>query len=118
MMTDEYISYKTAKLLKAKGFEMNGLTCFNVFKGHMYEIEGVQSEIFTADDDVTIPTAQSAMKWLRDEHNVLIVIDKAPEFYYWELEDNITGEDIEGYGEAPTYEEACEMAIKYCVERL
>ena len=118
MMTDKYISYKTAKLLKHKGFEMDGLTVYNVFKGHMYEIEGVQSEMFKADEDVTIPTIYSAMQWLREEHNILIVVDRAPDFYYWELEDNTTGEDIEGYGEAPTYEEACEMAINYALTKI
>ena len=71
MITEDYVSFETAKLLKEKGFKTYSFSCFNVFKGYTYEIQG---ENITADDDVTIPTLQMAMKWLREEKDVQIEI--------------------------------------------
>ena len=65
-----------------------------------------------------------AMKWLRELHNIFISIsfrfsrnaDNDINFsYYAEKYENHYGY---GDGEFNSYEEACEAAIKYCLENL
>ena len=121
MITEDYVSFETAKLLKEKGFENDAISCINVFKGHIYKI---QDRLIHADDDVTIPTLQMAIKWLRKNHQIFIrpnINFLYPIRYYCEIfcyGDNLkTQQDVttENF-ESP--EEACEAAIKYCLENL
>lgn len=123
MVTEDYVSFETAKLLKKKGFETYSFSCFNVFKGYTYEIQG---ENITADDNVTIPTLQMAMKWLREVYGICIELLFHPnkEDWGWYFQilviDNIK-KCFCGYGPYKTYssyEKTCEAAIKYCLENL
>ena len=129
MITEDYVSYETAKLLKEKGFSCDEISCIKVFKGHTYKIHGT---VIDADEDVTIPTIQLAMKWLREVHNIYINIDihwlyfaNQNGFMYIItkiLENgtdyvNSNGDENDEYFYS-TYEEACEAAIKYCLENL
>jgi hypothetical protein len=75
---------------------------------------------------LAIPTHQMAMAWLREVHNIFIVIE--PHMYdyineknssyvisLWQgdnYSENITSKDY------PTYEEAVEAALKYSLENL
>ena len=79
------------------------------------------------------PTLQIAMKWLREEHNQIIVPNVRVEdpisgiincyiVGMWYIPKNNDGalcftspSPENGYS---TYEEACEAAIKYCLENL
>ena len=129
MITEDYVSYETAKLLKKSGFDSDEISCINVFKGHTYKIHGT---VIDADEDVTIPTIQLAMKWLREVHNIYINIDihwlyfaNQNGFMYIItkiLENgtdyvNSNGDENDEYFYS-TYEEACEAAIKYCLKSL
>jgi len=130
MVTEDYVSFEVAKLLKEKGFENSEPTCINVFKGHIYKIQ--DNEII-ADDDVTIPTLQMAMKWLREVHKLGVF----PTTYYREMGGNVrhdygstivrldtfeiigNSENIRDYTfEADSYEETAEKAIRYCLENI
>ena len=70
--------------------------------------------------NISAPTLQMAMKWLREVHNLHVDID--PSEGDWkpnvvELKDWSCVDD----GSIPicnSYEEACEAAIKYCIENL
>ena len=118
MITEDYVSYETAKLLKEKGFNSNEISCINVFKGHTYKI---QDTVIDADEDVTIPTIQLTMKWLRNIHGLFIHIDVIREASCWLVDIQDIKEDVNIYpvkNEFPNYEEACEAAIKYCLENL
>ena len=76
------------------------------------------------------PTQQLVMKWLREEKNihveVNIVFDRYIRDWFFGYGFYITslkGPDYEklaecDYNEYRTYEEACEAAIKYCLENL
>lgn len=127
MITEDYASFETAKLLKEKGFSCDEISCIKVFKGHTYKIQGT---VIDADEDVTIPTLQMAMKWLREEKKIGIEINT--NFYHydgnkWRYEygfcifqlsgsfEKFAECDYDGY---KTYEQACESAIKYCLEKL
>jgi hypothetical protein len=124
MITEDYISFETAKLLKEKGFDKK---CFTVYNndGKFYDTRyGIAPSI-----EIPAPTLQMAMKWLREVHKIEIWvhydIDKATWWggcnpMYEEDEENsnmfqsLLGFDYPG----KTYEEACEAAIKYCLENL
>ena len=148
MITEDYCSYEVAKLLKEKGFDEPttfvwyqhlpiSLDCQNLvnkkardyfyhdettehnssYKNSIHKPEYIHGDIFSC------PTHQMAMKWLRDAHDIIIIID------YDEDEDC---EDNERYGFTiyrknerkvdlatfPTYEQAVEAALKYCLTNL
>ncbi len=117
MITEDYVSFEVAKLLKEKGFKGQG--------EHFYEDNKITNYInywsrITPEqryEAIEAPTLQMAMKYLREVHNILIVIDRHSTGYGWEIEDNTTGQP-KGIGECNSYEEACGEAIKYCLTNL
>ena len=80
MITEDYVSFETAKLLKEKGFD-EPCECFydtenndpSIVNGWMVisnsELEKREFVCYSA------PTLQMAMKWLRETHNVLVIPD-------------------------------------------
>lgn len=139
MITEDYVSFETAKLLKAKGF--------NEYCEKSYSLEGKLYSNFP-DNCILAPTLQMAMKWLRDVHNIDINIKAecgmlgikvyTPSILTYtrmdklHAEDNMTRWRMHEYffryqndtGVIPairyfdTYEEAANAAIKYCLEKL
>ena len=75
-------------------------------------------------DDIKVEqiTLQSAMKWLREVHNIVIVI--TPSMFWGKYNVAIYKRDNEypfgfdGDSLISSYEEACKAAIKYCLEKL
>ena len=158
MITEDYVSFETAKLLKEKGFRENTNRYYNAQYGQIRTV----SDIFMTDwndDDymkrilmdgaVAIPTIQMAMKWIQDAHNIVVVpnyeyeFDNTPWCYkIFKLEENgkpevvaVKGVSYDKDGNPTehivglrdyersdsdyiTREEACEAAIKYCLENL
>jgi len=133
MITEDYVSFETAKLLKEKGFDEN--TPVNYFIGDDKPRGCVIGEMIhhrKLEEDthlIACPTLQMAMKWLRDEKHYYIqvmldgwacgghmgyyvVIQKTDSDFNMMLQDVV---DEVFY---QTYEEACEAAIKYCLEIL
>ena len=131
MITEDYVSFETAKLLKEKGF--NEICKYeysvpNVDKGYVLQrfFKPIKnSELI--DDAYTAPTLGMAMKWLRElKRCIIVIIPKwftpygcAKYAYSIWADDNleIDGE-VDKDTEYDTYEEACEAAIKYCLENL
>ena len=71
----------------------------------------------------SLPTLQMAMKWLREIHNryVEICMDKAHNFKDIVFRPTIYDNDLDCLWESDnfsTYEQACEAAIKHCLEHL
>ena len=139
MIQEDFVSFETAKLLKERGFYGECFSMYvtpkwnsgngdpnkakiaphgrdsNYYDGYMYQCEA--------------PTLQMAMKWLREVHHYYIqvmldswacgghmgyyvVIQKTDSDFEMMLQDAL---DEVFY---KTYEEACEAAIKYCLEHL
>ena len=121
MITEDYVSFETAKLLKEKGFDEACLTLYRegelVHSG--YYLDNKQLD----EDNITAPTLQMAMKWLREEHNIAINIGWGEifedKFQWWciilNYKDGSILRESEYYA---TYEEAAEAAIKYCFKHL
>ena len=131
MLTEDYCNFETAKLLKEKGFDGDGGDC----ECHMFYCDYTEERIMPIceiglipdnEEAFFAPTHQMAMKWLREMHNIFIVIE--PHMYdyineknssyvitLWQGDnyyENVTSKDYS------TYEEAVEAALKYSLEKL
>ena len=124
MIKEDFVSFEVAKLLKEKGFNEPTWTRYEdndeVIFGDKYNWNNSPM------GQISAPTHQMAMKWLREVHNIFIVIE--PHMYdyineknssyvtsLWQGDnyyENITSKDY------PAYEEAVEAAIKYSLENL
>ena len=119
-ITEDYVSFETAKLLKDKGFDEytfsdyseEGVIGFNEVETRI--AKGYQR-----------PTLQMAMKWLRKEHNLCIVPlpivtdDDGEGGCLWKYTISMKLKvlfDSENLYESP--EIALDDAIKYCLENL
>ena len=126
MTREDYVSFETAKLLKEKGFDArcpmiytaDGKMLYTDVKHHnMYAVTNKQLEYYT---DIIAPTLSMAMKWLR-ERGWFIHIDIIREASAWQVDVQDIKNDVAIYPvgkECSSYEEACEVAIKYCLENL
>ena len=138
---EDYVSFETSKLLKEKGFDEVCRSYYNIDNGGFGE--DLTDEILKNSNlpkyIASAPTLQMAMKWLREVHKLFITIEIKGDprmesfiYYKWsvakysscqiERVDNglHTPEDY-WYAkgeEDETYEQACESAIKYCLENL
>jgi len=135
MITEDFVSFDVAKLLKEKGFEYNPDESYWLIDANnkmywvscigAYEYVDVPTKSFQRPKNgYRLVTQAMAMKWLREVHNIFITItfrfsrnaDNDINFsYYAEKYENHYGY---GDGEFNSYEEACEAAINYCLEKL
>lgn len=134
MIAEDYVSVETSKLLKEKGFDAechmiytaDGKLLYTSVKHHnMYAVTNKYLEYYT---DIIAPTLQMAMKWLREVHNIHIVIKSVIRTYgdteyYYELYGTKNKSlcvvcDIYKGESWDSSEEATEAAIKYCLENL
>ena len=122
MVTEDYVSFEIAKLLKEKAFNWECKRMCRVLKNFgpkVYDLpEWITNEdlcnLYQNCEFFTIPTLQMAMKWLRDKHNIAIGITfRKPRRILWEIYKN--DEFISG-GDSPlSYEDVCGDAIKYAI---
>lgn len=124
-LCEDYVSFETAKLLKEKGFEQECHTAY--FNGKL--VDYTMFGFCLGGDFVYAPTLQMAMKWLREEHNKIIVPgisldDRSTISHYivgiWYVPKNNGGSFCYAsptpYNGYPSFEEACEAAIKYALK--
>ncbi len=144
MITEDYVSFETAKLLKEKGFPQE----YDRYHSLVYNEEDYEDEyevqrmvletrivkagtlssypLGVPEPKCYCPTLQMALKWLREVHKIDIEVRT---HYLNRLKPNdiryYSGKILKGsedvihtiYGK-DTYEEVCEAAIKYCLENL
>ena len=132
MITEDYVSFEIAKLLKEKGFDE---ICFTWYtgKGKFKQGKNTYDDYHMnhfQDMDVakcSAPTLQMAMKWLREVHKIHIQIWILEEKGYWFdiekiINDQYKHKSLYSTGLEDIYfeshEQACEAAIKYCLEIL
>lgn len=121
MIEEDYVSFETAKLLKEKGFAetSNTIGTYNN-KGEFFlyghENGYNHNRLSTW---YSAPTLQMAMKWLRKVYGLFIRIteDMAGNVFEWSVYQKNYGCKASTYVE-DSYEKACEVAIKYCLEHL
>ncbi len=131
MITEDYVSFETAKLLKEKGFDV---PCKVWYSEYTSQFGGEKYTSIEFDDHNRFeenykficyaPTLQMAMKWLREEKKLYVNVwadskdaenDDFRTIFRMHVYD---GTSNYGTNEFSTYEEACEAAIKYCLENL
>ena len=120
---EDYVSFETAKLLKEKGFDAyihlwydeNG----EMFHKFHYEIK-TNWRIRQGQEVYQCPTIQMAMKWLREVYNILIEPHHLyGKDWYTVISYKIPlGNCVHSTECCDSYEEACDMAIRYCLEHL
>ena len=150
MITEDYVSFETAKLLKEKGFDGK---CYKVWVYYtsstpmlwaapafvegetIVDRESVESaermwntiygDSENKNHEYLAPTLQMAMKWLREEKDVQIEIaivgtDTWESPTKWMYGFRCQTKDVIDRRNADfsSYEQACEAAIKYCLENL
>ena len=128
MITEDYVSFETSKLLKEKGFDVPCLAHWFIGTDRTFSISNTSqnwNEIKTDLDWLSCPTHQMAMKWLREVHKILILVEYDCIVF---SSDIYKMDEVDEYGNAkhipPTfancknYEQACEAALKYCLENL
>lgn len=134
MIKEDYCNYEMSMLLKEKGFNeyCSGYYKFDKSLGILSKAVINNSALDDDGIDISAPTHQMAMKWLREVHNVFIKINMIQDGMYDAINDfvykepifqyeitGINGNDVyELRGEFNSYEEACEAAIKYVLENL
>ena len=129
MITEDYVSFETAKLLKEKGFDEYGM--------YFYTLEDEGEEGYKSNKRlqelahnshpelekraVSCPTLQMVMKWLREVHSLWCEVSwEGKGLWCMEVFSLMDEEFISGsiVHEIKSYEEAAEAGIKYCLENL
>ncbi len=148
MVLEEYCSFEIAKLLKEKGFDASlkmywsmgtsDIPILHCCPQHPVDDgeEPMPIEIDNSGKECTnrsnpwkpeefeciAPTQQMAMKWLREVHNLFIDAYYDCDFgegYKFSVHKLPKGTTLESNSKNySTYEQACESAIKYCLEYL
>lgn len=125
MITEDYVSIETAKLLKEKGFNECSRMQYNIYDEEIGEYNAID-RLRYPEKYIYAPTIQMAMKWLRNIHDIVCSVGlftDLPEMPpYWSfniLNQSTANVMYEAFDvKCETYEEACEAAIKYCLENL
>ena len=147
MIQEDYVSFETAKLLKEKGFDAYCHSHYypyyedDTMKKKNYDryrgTVNVKNKLYYEVNDgkglmrdhYLCPTLQMAMKWLRENHNLYVtsVPNGIGEYVFYpqiykkfECGWNVLESSLNGFQntEFSSPEEACEAAIKYCLENL
>ena len=146
MITEDYVSFETAKLLKEKGFNEECFMFWRYDKANDEDdTDGISLSSWNEDNSNRVtnseldeyfddefrsegylaPTLQMAMRWLREVHHIVIVIQPLSfngakdclcdnwTYSVWVDYNLKIGESLRNVnGYYSTYEEACEAAIK------
>ena len=130
MITEDYVSFETAKLLKEKGFDEYGFNGYIKYK-YVKEFDTYLQTSEYVDYNFKkyyypCPTLQMAMKWLREEYKMHCDIGYDDLGWFWNILDIDNAVPVEErpkiikncFTSYSTYEEACESAIRYTIENL
>lgn len=109
-ITEDFVSFETAKLLKEKNCPDFGYSCICDSEGNKAQTQSI------------------IMKWLREVHNIHISvyvfnrelpITNVPIFYTCDIATKkLSSQQGHLRGIWNTYEQACEAAIRYCLGHL
>jgi len=134
-VTEDYVSFETAKLLKERGFPQSKDIAMAMYNetGALLNLCTNTEEYYIFEDfdeyDCVAVSLAMAMKWLREIHHLHISTD-----WYYKNDPVITDDFTIQYqftitswlspkehfdeGWYDTHEDACKAAIKYCLENL
>jgi hypothetical protein len=126
-ITEDYCDFETAQLLKEKGFDVPCLAHWFIGTNKHFVISTTPqnwNEVKTDLSWLSCPTLQMAMKWLREVHELYIEVslscdreDKNAKIFDASIF-NLQNQRYKKLGNIQGYEQACEVAIRYCLEKL
>ena len=121
MITEDYVSFEIAKMLKEKGFDSPCMGRYSV-RSKEFHLDCTKMCNNGGLFECAAPSQAMAMKWLREEHNLCIEIfvtwrDKIPH-YQWRINNLITQDTIVDTPCLEKPEQAVEAALKYAFENL
>jgi hypothetical protein len=126
MIQEAYCSFEVSKLLKEKGFNC---PCKVVYSPKGIIKHYLKEEVYAHNlkgHKKLCQTHQMAMAWLREVHNICIIIEphaydyineKNTSYVYslWQGDNYYENPELKSY---PSYEEAVEAALKYVLKNL
>ena len=128
MITEDYVSFEVAKLLKEKGFDAECRAAYtNYGKLFTTQIQQYITNVLCSKGylwDCTAPTYQMAMKWLREKGIECVVIPiwntTGKQYRSYVLSDlgDKYKDNYDSYSDNISYEEAAEAALRYSLENL
>ena len=138
MIKEDYVSFEIAKLLNEKGFDGECDYYYSEDSREMQQL--LLDELYYHNEDfIKCPTLQMAMKWLREEHQLLIGVVATPVYgkirdekdrntcglLYWHymasgewMNDKYNPIQKAFVVSEKSYENAVEAALKYSLENL
>ena len=133
-ITEDYVSFETAQLLKQKGFAVPVKTFYNPkYRGEKVS-DGTALINYNADPEdgsvlCSAPTLQMACKWLREVHEVCVYCyntnSRVKQYGKYEAGASWIKDDVSVIFHnsahslfADTYEEAVESVIRYCLTNI
>ena len=121
-ITEDFVSYGTAITLKEKKFDVPVKNYYSIYtedtKYNLQKKYGAKKNWNSFDLTISRPPQSLVMKWLREVHHIFIRIIQSHieycmcEIYYDKVR---YYQFMESFN---SYEDACETAIKYCLENL
>ena len=114
-ITEDYVSFETAKLLKEKGFPITSINFKDLVFCMYDENGGIQWGCYHPDWYARV-TLQMAMKWLREVHKIDIWVEGWNRRYKGNFHSEQRG--VEALFYEYSYEETVETSIKYSLENL
>lgn len=132
MITEDYVSFETAKLLKKKGFDEPTLTIYRMFDDDLVDMIQYNFALPNSKNgksDFACPTHQMAAKWLRVEYKLHIETVACAYGYNIIISKDVpNGTDVYASawnydgpndgGAWDVYEQAMEAALQYCLTKL
>ena len=128
MITEDYVSFEIAKLLKEKGFDGHTYAYYEDEDNPNISLHSGKAINWNKTEFISKPTLQMAMKWLREVHNISIEVvydcsnDKTETISWWiaNIKHINSGSSKENdcLTAYDSYEEASEAAIKYALENV
>ena len=140
-MDDIFVNFSTALLAKEIGFNLNCFHCYSK-DGHILEYDYIISRGSYSEDliaelqscesisiygidynelgDVSAPTQSLLQKWLRETHNICVIVKKVRSVdntfgYVWNMFEYFESRISEKYS---TYEEALEIGLQFALNEL
>lgn len=117
-MKEELIEYDTAVLAKEKGFDNTDI--YTSFFYHCPTKKAtLNGDMLLKEEDnyIAAPTQSLLQRWLREEHNLWVVVEFGSEFIIISSIINYQTEDINYVGDSySTYELALEAGLKEALE--
>ncbi len=123
MIREDYVSFKTAKLLKEKGFDLECDYLYvdgEIRRAQGYACNWNSGETILTDyvNECSAPTLQTAMKWLKKVHNLHVEVHYNTFWDYYQYIILYRGEKIESDMAYHSFEDAAEAVIKFCLKKL